>query len=181
MKYIDMLHETELGNEALFSFIESSGFLDAPAASTPAHHGCYAGGLVDHSIAVAERICVKGGDKLDVFVALVHDLCKAQLYIKLVTPEEKHGKTFLYRSDSSVASQGHGKLTLAIIDGCGIVLPDDAREAIEWHMGKWTKDATDSVENIDENQRILRSHIRSNKRLRAMCEADMFASRVLGK
>lgn len=179
--YLGMLEQTGMANNALMEFIETSGFLTAPAASTPAYHGCYEGGLADHSVAVAQRIAQKGGDTLDVFCALVHDLCKAKLYVKLETPQKKYGKTFLYSTDEAVAAGGHARLTLAILDECGIALPPDARQAVEWHMGKWTDDAPDAKHYGRANQKYLRSLIKNNERLRRMCEADMFASHVLGR
>lgn len=181
-KYVRMLLSTGLCKDKLLQFVLNSGFLQAPAASSPHHHGCYGGGLADHSICVAEVVASKGGDCMDIFLALVHDLCKTKLYVHLPRTEWRHGKPCLFASDKGVQECGHGLLTLRMLEDLGYSLDEDCAEAIRFHMGKWTSDAAEWKDFDESSKRsALRRMLKRNSRLARLCYADMYASHVLGR
>lgn len=74
------------GMESLVAYMEQEGFFEAPASTK--YHGCYAGGLADHSLRVY-ALTSEYNRKLNLLVnedniivaALLHDLCKIGAYM----------------------------------------------------------------------------------------------------
>ena len=94
-RFIELLRSTERqGIEEVVNYLEKSGFFIAPASTS--HHLNYEGGLMEHSMnvydmAVAMRgpiVAMKPGvgeklpEKSIIIAALLHDICKANIYKK---------------------------------------------------------------------------------------------------
>lgn len=144
----------------LINWLESSDFFVAPASSR--FHGCYAGGLLEHSLNVYKNMdkLVKSHDELtDYFsfisrdgnidetvaiVALFHDLCKVYLY----KPEKRNRKNEAgqwesydaYGYDELFKFGGHGSKSVYIVQNFIKLTPEEAT-AINCHMGAFGADA----------------------------------------
>lgn len=89
------------GSEALLDWLHSTDFFLAPASTR--FHGCYEGGLCEHSVNVWEELVrllkaypeVKVSGETAAIVALLHDLCKIGCY----KPERKSRKTGRLKRD----------------------------------------------------------------------------------
>ena len=80
---------TRAGSDSLLDWLEHSDFFVAPASTK--YHGCYEGGLLQHSLNVYD--CLKIGieaaglqgvysEETIAIVSLMHDLCKVNYYKK---------------------------------------------------------------------------------------------------
>ena len=80
---------TREGSDSLLDWLEHSDFFVAPASTR--YHGCYEGGLLQHSLNVYD--CLKIGieaaglqgtysEETIAIVSLMHDLCKVNYYKK---------------------------------------------------------------------------------------------------
>jgi hypothetical protein len=118
-------------------------FFYAPAAASPRFHGCWPGGLAEHSLAVHAALsdiltgdfyrylgCTPSPDTVAI-VALCHDLCKADSY-KFACGDAGSGKLIFSYDDS--LPYGHGEKS-AFLVGRFIKLTDEEAMAIRWHMG----------------------------------------------
>src|SRR3972149_5616297 len=73
--------------EGLIAYLDSAGFFTSPASTK--YHGCYPGGLSEHSLNVMEilstlnGLCGKPIEVESVILAsLLHDVCKAGAYLE---------------------------------------------------------------------------------------------------
>ena len=142
---------TRKGTDKLLEWLqgESSDFFTAPASTR--YHGAYAGGLCEHSVNVyecmkdylsRERVKEQYGlnftDESIALVALLHDLCKINLY-KLYMKNVKNDETGdwesvpAYQIDEQMPF-GHGEKSVYIINGFTRLTRDEAM-AVRWHMG----------------------------------------------
>ncbi len=143
---------TRKGTDKLLEWLqneEASDFFTAPASTR--YHGAYAGGLCEHSMNVYE--CMKdylsrervretygltATDESIALVALLHDLCKVNLY-KLYMKNVKNDETGewetvpAYQIDEQMPF-GHGEKSVYIINGFTRLTRDEAM-AVRWHMG----------------------------------------------
>jgi hypothetical protein len=138
------------GADKLLEYLMStqSDFFIAPASTR--FHGSYEGGLLEHSINVyhclkdyLERERVKElynleySDETIAIVALLHDLCKVNCYVKGTrNVKDKSGvwqqvPTFEYSDDMPY---GHGEKSVYIISGF-MKLSREEAFAIRYHMG----------------------------------------------
>ncbi len=138
------------GADKLLEYLMStqSDFFIAPASTR--FHGSYEGGLLEHSINVyyclkdyLERERVKElynleySDESIAIVALLHDLCKVNCYVKGTrNVKDKSGvwqqvPTFEYSDDMPY---GHGEKSVYIISGFMKLTREEAF-AIRYHMG----------------------------------------------
>jgi hypothetical protein len=149
-RYINLLRSTQVpGIEDLISYLNSpsSDWFTAPASSK--YHGAYAGGLVDHCLAVydeLERIATVYNDKVAtarssrIIVALLHDLCKINTY----KPTEKSRKNMFgqwekyqtWDHDECFKFGGHGSKSVYIAQQYIKLNPAEAA-AINCHMATW--------------------------------------------
>lgn len=131
--------------------IEKLGFFTAPASSS--YHGNYPGGLVEHSLNVyrqamyLKKVQVKLRpdleDKLSdtsiAIVALLHDICKADLYVTAKKwrkdKDNKWEQYDTYEHDYNKEPFGHGEKSVIRLLRWGFTLTDDEIAAIRWHMG----------------------------------------------
>ena len=134
-KFIELLRKTKReGIENLIAFIEKTDFFTAPASTR--FHGCYEGGLLEHSLKVYEILDYKiKNNVIDLFVpedtiiitALLHDICKVNFY-KVDYRNAKNS-----RVDDTIP-YGHGEKSVMMISEY-IKLTSEEKYAIRWHMG----------------------------------------------
>lgn len=153
-EFIQLLKSTKReGIDNLIEDLEQLGFFEAPASA--GHHLNVAGGLVEHSLNTykAAMAVWEGMKKLEpslessvkhdsiILTSLLHDLCKADIYVRTVkkrkTPlgtwEDAEGYKVTYKS----FPMGHGEKSLVLALCSGLELSDDEMLAIRWHMGAW--------------------------------------------
>lgn len=142
------------GMPELLAWLERSDFYTAPASTR--FHGCYKGGLLEHSLNVYDKLSVFVSRYPDlniepesvVVVALFHDLCKVNNY----TTDFKNVKVYSETGSKSDAKGrydwemqptfktedrlplGHGEKSVIILQSY-IKLTRDEIYAIRWHMG----------------------------------------------
>ncbi len=153
-KYIEMLRSTgKQGVEEVISYLEKVGFFAAPASI--GHHLNYDGGLVEHSINVCNMALAlrknvvemnpemeaKLPEKSIILVALLHDVCKANIY-KKAQKWRKDGQGRweqydTYETDYSRMPVGHGEKSVIMLLSLGLKMSVDEIVAIRWHMGAW--------------------------------------------
>ena len=134
MNVMNELRRT-LGARAVDAMIDM-GFMKAPASSR--YHGCYEGGLFDHSYAVLKRLLNLTGDnkikwtrrRSPFIVAMMHDLCKVDQYKKIVDPE--NGTESFEWQPTQIA--GHGSKSLMLARDI-MKLTREEEMCIRWHMG----------------------------------------------
>lgn len=134
--------------EKVYTFLlEKTDFFTAPASTK--YHGSYAGGLVEHSLAVYENLITLYRiykDKLPqainadslIIVSLLHDICKINFY-KLGTKNVKNEETGQWQKEQyyfidDQIPLGHGEKSVIILQSY-INLTADEIYAIRWHMG----------------------------------------------
>ena len=142
------------GMEDLMKWLENSDFYVAPASSH--YHGCYAGGLLEHSLNVYDTLSalVARYPELGIsaesvaVVALFHDLTKVNYYykdFKNVKVYSEHGLKHDANGNFNWESQptykvddkmplGHGEKSVIILQSF-IKLTRDEVYAIRRHMG----------------------------------------------
>lgn len=153
-EFIEILKETGRENiDYVIEDLEDLGFFEAPASSK--NHFNFEGGLVEHSLNVYKiaimlkeqmiklrpDIVNRIPDDSIAIAALLHDVCKADIYKKVVKkvkneigvwePQES------YNIDYSNFPLGHGEKSVIILLRSGLDLSDDEIIAIRWHMGGW--------------------------------------------
>lgn len=137
------------GSDKLLEYLLStnSDFFEAPASTR--FHGSYEGGLVEHSLNVydclvhyLDRDRVKDDyqltftDESIAIVALLHDLCKVNCYVKGTRNVKKNGQwiqvpTYDYNDQ---LPYGHGEKSVYMISGYMRLTREEAF-AIRYHMG----------------------------------------------
>lgn len=140
------------GAEDLLKGLEKIGFFEAPASTK--YHGAYPGGLVKHSNNVFRRLAWLNGEEARkgqqsysaehiAVVALLHDVCKAQVYSLERVPT---GQQYTYRGDALPI--GHGEKSVIMIQP---FMELDAVEiiAIRWHMGAYDAAARSDLRELD--------------------------------
>ena len=145
-KFLELLKSVNReGIDQLINFLEKSDFFTAPASTR--FHGCYEGGLLEHSIKVYEIF----KDKVEksiidlnipkesiIIMALLHDVCKANYY-KVDYRNAKNQltgeweKVPYYTVDDTIPF-GHGEKSVMMLTEF-IKLTNDEKYAIRWHMG----------------------------------------------
>lgn len=134
----DLLMSTnKKGMSDLFSHLEKNGFFISPASSNKKYHGCFEGGLAQHSLNVYiifKHNCKKYSftdekiisDQSLIISSLLHDVCKLNLYKKI--DDEKYGLNY------DVLKLGHTKRSLHIIKKF-VSLNQREENLIKYHMG----------------------------------------------
>ena len=136
-EFIKLLRETGRdGIEDLINFLNRTDFFEAPASTR--FHGCYKGGLLEHSLKVYEILKTKTEDSPSVrIIALLHDVCKANFYkVDYRNAKNEQGvweKVPYYTIDDTIP-YGHGEKSVMMISEY-IKLTPEERYAIRWHMG----------------------------------------------
>lgn len=152
-KFIEIYNRciTRRGADKLLEWLQSEGsdFFTAPASTR--YHGAYEGGLCEHSInvyeclkdylardTVKEKYGIEASDETVAVVALLHDLCKVNLY-RTSWRNSKNDATgqwekVPYFEFNETLPYGHGEKSVYIISGFMRLTRDEAM-AIRWHMG----------------------------------------------
>jgi len=127
------------GIESLIKYLEDEGFFEAPASTR--FHGCYPGGLAEHSFRVYELLRSYGKFNLDkvsspgqqplqitidniIIAALLHDVCKVGAYIGTEKPYKWNKQQ----------PEGHALLSIERIKKY-IELTELEELMIKYHMG----------------------------------------------
>ena len=132
----------------LWEWLQGTDFLRAPASTR--WHGAHEGGLVEHSLAVHDRLMSLeehfgfglAGDSM-ALCALLHDVCKADCYV----PDARNvkdgrgvwHKVPCYRFEERYPYGGHGSKSVYLVQSFVRPSPEEAA-AINCHMGQF--DAT---------------------------------------
>ena len=127
------------GAQQLLEWLEENGFFTAPASTK--YHGNYAGGLVEHSNRVFERLSEmfpQAAEAESMAIAgLLHDVCKIDAY-KVETKKQKNAegkwedvKGYTY---TNAFPFGHGEKSVFLIMRFMQLTFTEAL-AIRWHMG----------------------------------------------
>ena len=195
-----MLTVNRDGMDKLMEFIRKSDFYTAPA-STRFHLSCE-GGLLQHSLNVYDCLVAKKGspvwnpilkqvdDESLILIALLHDLCKTNCYVKGTKNQKtydkekvakaegwqvKHdqGGDFIWETVESYSFEdkvplGHGEKSVMIIQHY-IKLKAEEIFAIRWHMG-FSEDPS--------NYNALGNAMEQYPIVLALYEADMEATKL---
>lgn len=146
-RFIDLCSKIDRpGMDELMSWLERSDFYTAPASTR--FHGNYAGGLLEHSLNVYDKLSgiasrypeLKISKESVTIAALFHDITKANYYVvsSRNVKDEATGvwhKEPYYTTDDRLPL-GHGEKSVIILQSF-IKLTRDEIFAIRWHMGAW--------------------------------------------
>lgn len=158
-KFEKMLTQFERpGMDNLIKYLRESDFYTAPASTR--FHSCHEGGLLEHSLNVADCLSRKldnpiwsgilneVGQESIIISALLHDICKSNFYVVELKNKKvysDHGK----KSDSNgrydwesvpgytvndKIPYGHGEKSVMMIEEFMKLKPVE-RYGIRWHMG----------------------------------------------
>lgn len=136
------------GVSDLWEWLQGTDFLRAPASTR--WHGAHEGGLVEHSLAVHDRLVQLDGDfgfglveDSMALCALLHDVCKADFYKPDTrNVKDERGvwhKVPCYSVDERYHFGGHGSKSVYLLMNFIKLSPEEAA-AINSHMGQF--DAT---------------------------------------
>lgn len=147
-RFIGLLSEVKRpGMDGLIKWLtDKSDFFTAPASTK--YHGAKEGGLVEHSLAVYDKLCMIADAHKDslptvynstlIIIALLHDICKANFYTVQMR-NAKNETTGVWEKVPFYAIEdqfpyGHGEKSVLIIREF-ISLQVEEMMAIRWHMG----------------------------------------------
>ena len=138
----------------LVDWLKSTDFYTAPASSMPGRHGCYEGGLAEHSLHVYEAFRKKVEDygltigKEEVVISSIcHDFCKIDVYKKNVLKKGKVSDSKPYVMEEKFPI-GHGEKSVVLVDNF-IPLTEKEMLLIRWHMGMYDKEFENYSEKVD--------------------------------
>ena len=132
LQIISLLNSTKRASmDEMIEWLEEHGYFEAPGSTR--FHGCYKGGLAQHSLNVYEHLtrlnilCSLGIDNNVIIIStLLHDVCKVGQYL---------GDSKPYRWNPS-NPKGHASLSLQRVSGI-LTLTKDEADMIRYHMGAW--------------------------------------------
>lgn len=158
-RFETMLRECKRdGIEELIGFLRKSDFYTAPASTR--YHSCHEGGLLEHSLNVADcllnklenptwkNILGEVGRESIILCALLHDVCKTYFYVVEMKNKKVYKDTGKkidsngrydwetvpgYTVDDKYP-YGHGEKSVMMVERY-IKLTPKERYAIRWHMG----------------------------------------------
>jgi hypothetical protein len=151
---IELLKATERERiDRVIDYLENkSDYFTAPASTS--FHGNYSGGLAEHSLNVYNvamkvkaamlelkpELANRLSDESIAIVALLHDLCKTNIYKIEKKNRKVNGvwvETDAYGDDYSKFPLGHGEKSVIMLLTLGFPLTRDEMMAIRWHMTAW--------------------------------------------
>lgn len=125
---ISLLCETKReGVKNVLLYLDESDFYEAPS-SIYRHHN-WRGGLAEYCLGVCKTALANGeGLPRDsiIIAGLLHDICKANKLYYDENGNIQHRQNHIH---------GHGYRSVKILEKCGLMLTNDERRAIRWHMG----------------------------------------------
>lgn len=132
------------GIGTVIEYLKGSDFFTAPASTK--FHGNTEGGLAKHSWEVYQRLAkMKADDKRIgipdesiVLCALLHDVCKIDLYKANILKSGKVSTKIPYKA-YDLFPMGHGEKSVAILLDLGLRLSQNEQLMIRWHMGPFDK------------------------------------------
>lgn len=140
-RFLDLINTINRpGIGSLISWLITSDFFVAPASTV--FHQNYEGGLCEHSLAVYDalveetKLCRYSDETLKV-VALLHDLCKVNCYVRdMRNVKNAYGKweQVPYYRFVDNWGMGHGECSMWLASKF-IALSDEEAAAISSHMG----------------------------------------------
>lgn len=136
-EFIKLLKQIDReGMDKLIEFLNRSDFFEAPASTR--FHGCFKGGLLEHSMKVYEILKTKTEDSDSVkIIALLHDICKVNYYktdYRNAKNEQGVWEKVPYYTVDDLIPYGHGEKSVMMLSEF-IKLTPEERYAIRWHMG----------------------------------------------
>ncbi len=153
-RIIELLRATERDRvDRVIDYLENkSDYFTAPAST--AFHGNYSGGLAEHSLNVYNvamrvkaamvdmkpKLADRISDESIAIVALLHDLCKTNVYKVERKNRKVNGRWEEYDGygvDYSKFPLGHGEKSVIMLLTLGFPLTRDEMLAIRWHMAAW--------------------------------------------
>lgn len=152
-------------NDHMLQYLITKGYFTAPASSK--FHGAYAGGLYDHSVAVANHL-VDLSIKLGLtwkrpesphIIGMFHDLCKIDQY------NVSNSKVTV---SSNAPLKGHGDKSLIILSSLMQLTIEEA-VCIRYHMGAF---------GDEQEQREYSSAVEAYPNLLWTHTADMIAAKI---
>ena len=190
-QFIAALEATGRANvDKVIAGLEELGFFTAPASTR--FHGSYPCGLLRHSLNVLiearvireaqirlrPELAAKLPEDGVVIAALLHDVCKAEVYKK--TEKFKRGangweKYSGYNVDYSDLPLGHGEKSVVRLLRWGLALTDDEILAIRWHMHAF------DMPSSNEASGCFSAATAKCPLLAVLIAADGLASRLLEK
>lgn len=144
-------HITRPGSAELRQWLEASTFDTDPSSTR--FHGNYAGGLIEHSVNVYNRLSQlcevfklsEVSDETLTIVSLLHDLCKIGKYkteLRNVKTEAGWVQKPFYKFVDTLPFGYHGPASVFIIRRF-MELTDEEIAAIACHMGAYDRPTTD--------------------------------------
>ena len=161
-----------------FEWLKENGYFTAPASTK--YHGNYAGGLFDHSFAVAKQLkwlteCNElkwMSERSPIVIGLFHDICKIDQY-KPKTAKMYNGDDVSvsgeWESRDDMLLKGHGDKSVMILAG-HMQLTEEEVLCIRYHMGAFTDKSEwpDYTRAVRKCPNVLWTH-----------QADMIAAHLL--
>ncbi|MDY3228341.1 MAG: HD family phosphohydrolase [Kiritimatiellia bacterium] len=153
-RFCEILRRTgRAGVETVLAELDQLGFFSAPASTR--FHLAEEGGLCQHSLNVYDEAMLvkvlqcrlrpnlepKLNDVSVAVAALLHDVCKAEVYKTEIKHRKVNGKweDYLgYVPDYSALPLGHGEKSVIRLLRWGFELTDEEMMAIRWHMHAWS-------------------------------------------
>lgn len=150
------------------------GFFTAPSSTK--FHGCYEGGLFDHSLEVM-RFLVMLTKKNDLvwqnprspyIVGMFHDLCKIDNYKEKEPGMDLSYETKVYEWNTDTLLKGHGDKSVMLLSEY-MSLTEEEILCIRYHMGAFTdkEEWSDYTRAIHKYPNVLWTH-----------HADMMAAHI---
>ena len=149
-KIIDLLRSTKRdGVEKVIQYLDDSGFYYR-ASSVHGHHN-FPGGLAEHCYGTYLLATAKNAGKLPedqvIIAALLHDICKSdRFWFK--------GRSIRKHTPKCEMDGRHSVRSIVIIKDCGLVLTENERLAIRWHMKGPRYHSRDSRKEADHSKAI---------------------------
>lgn len=173
-------HGADRVNSDVMTQLRALGYFQAPASTK--YHGCYDGGLLEHSLAVANALqCLTDNMNLTwqrpdspVIIGLFHDLCKADQYMPIAPQIEtlSNGKNIVKKYEyRNTPIKGHAEKSIMLLSTM-MTLTEEELFCIRYHMGSFSDSAEERSAYSDAIHRwpnVLFTHT-----------ADMIASQILG-
>ena len=153
-RFCEILRRTgRAGVETVLAELDQLGFFSAPASTR--FHLAEEGGLCQHSLNVYDEAMLvkvlqcrlrpnlepKLNDVSVAVAALLHDVCKAEVYKTEIKHRKVNGKweDYLgYVPDYSALPLGHGEKSVIRLLRWGFELADEEMMAIRWDMHAWS-------------------------------------------
>ena len=153
-RFCEILRRTgRAGVETVLAELDQLGFFSAPASTR--FHLAEEGGLCQHSLNVYDEAMLvkvlqcrlrpnlepKLNDVSVAVAALLHDVCKAEVYKTEIKHRKVNGKweDYLgYVPDYSALPLGHGEKSVIRLLRWGFERTDEEMMAIRWHMHAWS-------------------------------------------